>query len=299
MTLVGELEEREAPARENLGNVAAPNGSVYGIPFNARRVSKFNPVNKSMTHIGPDFVGRSQWISGAMSDRGIIYCPPYGGDSGILKIDTNADRAKKLDRNLLPEQSDNLLPQRCGCKWLSCAAASDGCIYFMPLFGRRIMKLDPNNNDAMSSVGDDLGYGLKYIGTVVGIDGCVYGIPQGSKRIVKYDPINDITSFGEEADEDFMCSGNGALGRDGCIYALAQGGRVVLKIDTVNKSHGFVGNSVDSDDQKYSKGWGDAIVGIDGCVYWPPFYAARALKYDPHTDLTSLIGCDFGTQACK
>ena len=73
----------------------------------------------------------------------------------------------------------------------------------MPACARRIMKLDPNNGDAMTSVGDDLGDGrYKYIGTVVGIDGCVYGIPLISTRIIKYDPINDITSFvGEEADK--------------------------------------------------------------------------------------------------
>ena len=58
------------------------------------------------------------------------------------------------------------------------------------------MKIDPNNNDAISSVGDDLGdYRYKYIEIVVGIDGCVYGIPTYSKRILKYDPINDITSY--------------------------------------------------------------------------------------------------------
>jgi hypothetical protein len=29
---------------------------IYGIPFNARRVPvKFNPVNKSLISIGPDF----------------------------------------------------------------------------------------------------------------------------------------------------------------------------------------------------------------------------------------------------
>ena len=45
------------------------------------------------------------------------------------------------------------------------------------------MKLDPNNGDAMSSVGDYLREGVwKFIGTVVGIDGYVdvyvYGIPK-------------------------------------------------------------------------------------------------------------------------
>ena len=38
--------------------------------------------------------------------------------------------------------------------WTSCAVALDGCIYFMPHNARRLMKLDPNNNDAMTSVGD-------------------------------------------------------------------------------------------------------------------------------------------------
>ena len=47
--------------------------------------------------------------------------------------------------------------------WESCIAACDGFIYFMHHDARRIMKLDPYNNDAISSVGDDLGHGyFKY-----------------------------------------------------------------------------------------------------------------------------------------
>ena len=156
------------------------------------------------------------------------------------------------------------------------------------------MKLDPNNNDTMSSVGDDLGYTLiMFVGTVIGIDGCVYGIPFNSNIIVKYDPINDLTSFvGEENDREFCCYGNGALGRDGCIYAATYDG-LILKINTINNSHCFVGYSVESDHD--DPGWGDAILGIDGCIYWPPAYARRILKYDPHTNQASLVGDDFGT----
>ena len=36
------------------------------------------------------------------------------------------------------------------------------------------MKLDPNNDDVISSVRDDLGGDDKYRGTVVGIDECIY-----------------------------------------------------------------------------------------------------------------------------
>ena len=52
MTLVG--EELEGKCKWS-GTLAAPNGSLYGIPSAARRVVKFNPVDKSTTRIGPDF----------------------------------------------------------------------------------------------------------------------------------------------------------------------------------------------------------------------------------------------------
>ena len=165
-------EKLEGEGRKWLGNVAAPNGSIYGIPYNARRVAKFNPADKSITDIGPDFGGDgAKWTRGAMTNGGVIFCLPYNSlTNGILKIDTNTDNVTVLDVNLLPERGYYM--------WKSCAAAVDGCIYFMPCHARRIMKLDPNNNDAMSSVGDDLvGVRNKYVGTVVGIDGCVYGIP--------------------------------------------------------------------------------------------------------------------------
>ena len=143
--------------------MAAPNGSHYGFPRNsARRVVKFNPVDKSMTHIGPDFGDdECKWWGGAITGSGVIYCPPFDDERGILKIDTNTDNVTELDVNLLPERG-------VGIMWASCDAALDGCIYFMPGDARRMMKLDPNNNDAMTSVGDDLGGddgGFKYSGT--------------------------------------------------------------------------------------------------------------------------------------
>ena len=207
---------------------------------------KFKHLDKSIAHIEPD-VGddTGKWSRGAMADSGVIYCSPLDGNRGILKIDTNTDNVPELDRNLLT----------------SCALAVDGCIYFMPFNALRFMKLNPNNNDAISSAGDDLGNGVfKYTGTVVGIDGCGYGIPCYSKRVIKYD---DIISFvGEEDDEYFMCGGNGVLGRDGCIYTLV-GGDQALKIDTTNNSHCFVGNTVESDHAD-SNEKGDGILGIDG-----------------------------------
>ena len=267
------------------GALAAANGSIYGIPALARRVLKFNSVDKSMTYIGPDFGGGmgSKWKQGAMTDSGIIYCAPWEADRGILKIDTNTDTVTELNVNLLPERGIEM--------WDSCAAALDGCVYFMPNMARRIMKIDPNNNDAMTSVGDDLGNGeFKYSGTVVGIDGCVYGLPNWSKRIIKYDLINGNTTYATTLHlEEGMYCRKGALGRDGCIYTLVEDSQL-LKIDTANNSHCFVQNRFFSE---YNGSWGNPILGIDGCIYCPPMTASRIMKYDPYKNQISLVGVNY------
>ena len=92
------------------------NSYLYCIPFHARKVANFNPVNKSIICIGPDFGDDYiKWGRGVITDSGVIYCPPVIFDHGILKIDTNTDTVTELDANLLLEH----------CKWESCAVALD------------------------------------------------------------------------------------------------------------------------------------------------------------------------------
>jgi hypothetical protein len=269
--------------------VDGKNGFLYGIPSNARRVVKFNPVDKSLTEIGPDLgEGGRKWMCGVLANTGSIYCAPFTAES-ILKIDTIQGTVETLDGVELPETGYDL--------WWSGALAPDNSIYYMPASARRIMRLDPDN-DSLFSVGDDLGDGWwKYRGTVVGNDDCVYGIPYShATRIVKFDPANpDTTStVWEEAEEWFMC-GNGVLGGDGYIYAANESGQV-LQIDTTNGNYTWIGDPI------YSRGWGwgDPIVGADKCIYWPPSGANRVLKVDPETQqLPSLVGDDLGEGCYK
>ena len=65
-SLVG--EELQDGGYKFSGTVAAPNGSLYGIPFTAVRVIKFNPIDKSMTEIGPTFGTGRKWVRGAITD---------------------------------------------------------------------------------------------------------------------------------------------------------------------------------------------------------------------------------------
>jgi hypothetical protein len=256
-------------------------GFLYGIPSDARRVVKFNPLDKSLTEIGPDLGdGGWKWMCGVRSNDNSIYCAPYRADH-ILKIDTIQGTVETLDNVEVPETGDDL--------WMSGAHAPDNSIYYMPASARRIMRLNPDN-DSLSSVGDDLGDGWwKYRGTVVGNDDCVYGIPSGARRIVKFDPANpDTTStVGEVA--NFRCQ-NGVLCGDGYIYAANESGQV-LQIDTTNGNYTWIGDRI------YSRrwGWGDPIVGADKCIYWPPCSANRVLKFDPETQqLPSLVGGHLG-----
>jgi hypothetical protein len=269
--------------------VDGKNGFFYGIPYNARRVVKFNPLDKSMTEIGPD-LGEfgSKWKCGVLANTGSIYCAPYYADL-ILKINTIHGTVETLDNVELPETGGGL--------WASGALATDNYIYYMPACARRIMRLNPDN-DSLSSVGDDLGEGdlCKYSGTVVGKD-YVYGIPYWATRVVKFDPANpDTTStVGEEAEKWFKC-GNCVLAGDGYIYAANESGQV-LKVDTANNNYTWIG------DQIYSgrgERWGGPIIGVDKCIYWPPFNANRVLMFDPETQqLPSLVGDDFGGIRCK
>jgi hypothetical protein len=237
--------------------VDGKNGFFYGIPFNARRVVKFNPIDKSLTEIGPDLGGEGwgKLMCGVRANNSSIYCVPFKAGH-ILKINTIQGTVETLTDIEMPETGHYL--------WASGALSQDNNIYYMPSHAHRIMKLNPDN-DTLSSVGGDLGEGGygKYRGTVVGNDDCVYGLPYDVTRIVKYDPTNPDTTctVGEEAKKRFECR-NGVLAGDGYIYAANYSGQV-LQIDTTSNNYTWIGDPIYSS----GSGWGDPIVRVDKCIF--------------------------------
>ncbi len=282
--------------------VVGPNGNmVFGIPCGAKRVMKFNPKDKSWTAIkgGLHEEGKESgilllWDTGVLAKNNCIYCTPVdsGPDARILKIDTTIESAILLDAKL-PEPNEDGTCSR----WISGVLALDGCIYFMPHNARSILKIDPKN-DAISSVGDDLGNGMwKYSDTILGSDGFIYGIPDFSNRIIKFNPVSfDISTVGKIASMNFNFSSGGVLGQDGCVYALSQsknssGHSKVFKINIINGSYfTFICTPL----IVISQGFGSPSEGNDGCIYWPPMNARSVLKFDPLTKSISLVGEDFG-----
>jgi hypothetical protein len=270
--------------------VDGEDGFFYGIPSHARRVVKFNPLDKSWTEIGPDFGDDlAKWTCGVRANTGDIYCAPCNAEH-ILKIKTSDGTVETLENVELPETARN-------SSWVSGALAQDTNIYYMPYNARRIMKLNPDN-DTLSSVGYDLRQGWwfkysKYGGTVVGKDYCLYGIPYDTTHIIKFDTTHTV---GEEAEFIRFECGNGVLAGDGYIYAANDSGQV-LKVDSTTNNYTWIGEEIFS---AFEQGWGDPIVGADKCIYWPPRKANRVLKFDPETQqLPSLVGDYFGGQGIK
>jgi len=101
--------------------VDGEDGFSYGIPFDARRVVKFDPFDKSLAEIGPDLgEGKWKWQCGVLANTGSIYCAPFNAQH-ILKIDTIQGTVETLDNVELPETGDFL--------WQSGALAQDNSIY--------------------------------------------------------------------------------------------------------------------------------------------------------------------------
>jgi hypothetical protein len=194
-------------------SVRGADDCIYGILGNARRVVKFNPADKSLKEIGPEFGLRGiTWTCGILAGNGCIYCIPFESLSDkILKIDTVNGTVAAINVNL---------PERGGMCWCSGALVLDGCTYFMPYNARRILKFDPEE-ESTANVGERLGDQHdememnKYNeDTVLGINGWMYGIPYGSNRIVRFNLADHATSTVGEAITNYLCCKGGVLGRD-------------------------------------------------------------------------------------
>ena len=152
-------------------------------------------------------------------------------------------------------------------------------------------------NDTIYLVGDYLGEGgAKYEGTVKAKDGCLYGIPRCNKQIVKFDPTkhNTTSIVGGEAEENFLCWGNGALGPDGNIYAVTESGQI-LRIDLTNNSHSIIAEAP----QSIQYGWYSTVKGGDGIMYFPPHNASCVMMLNLETKKRFLVGDGLGDRDWK
>ena len=66
------------------GGALAPDGCIYGIPYNSTSVLKIDPVAGTATTFG-SLSGSYKWSNGALAPDGCIYGIPYNSTS-VLKL---------------------------------------------------------------------------------------------------------------------------------------------------------------------------------------------------------------------
>jgi hypothetical protein len=258
--------------------VDGKDGFLYGIPFlGANRVVKFDPVEQTMELIGPLFKETNMcWMCGVLANNGCIYCPPYFEESGILKINT-------VDGTVETFSATSQLPSARDGSWESGAVGPDNCIYYMPSSSdfNCILRLDTNTDNLSFIRLPNLERATSYRGTVLGNDNCLYGLPYwGSLRILKFNPMQPAQniSYYDECEHPYSFASNGVLGRDGNIYSL-NGYAQVIKVNTSTCTLTLIGDPTSSD--YFEDDWSNPIIGVDQCIYWPPYVYNEVLKFDP------------------
>ena len=255
------------------------NGCFYGIPHRARRVVEFNVEDKSIKEIGPDLGGQEcKYWNGIKAGNGSIYCLPCDAEF-ILKITLREGQdaeVQVLEAKQFPEG-----------EWFKGALANDGCIYYFPSYPGSILKLDPNNGDNLSLVGEEFDTG--FVAAVLGKDGCIYGISYG--QVIKFNPVDcSVSQIGSDFDE-YHTSNEAVLADDENIYSINEFGQI-LKIDTSNKYWTLIGSKIYHDYE--GCGWRRPVLGFDKILYFPPCDHNRVLKFNPTTQNISLVDSSNG-----
>merc|ERR1712232_732635 len=127
-----------------------------------------------MKEIGPvlgDGTDES-YANGIRVTNGSIYCLPYHAEH-LLKI--IPEEGQKAEVRVLKEQEIPSKDSEGEIVFLDVGAlANDGCIYYLPFNRSPILKLDPNDGDRLSLVGEEID-GV-FSAAVLGNDGYIYGI---------------------------------------------------------------------------------------------------------------------------
>lgn len=255
------------------GAVTAPNGKIYGIPWESPFVpiidSQTNRVDTTTISTVISGVTYQNFRGGVLATNGRIYCTGAYANTKIGVIDTITNTFSLLD---IPQP----IPGS-GLGYYGGALGANGCIYFAPhqTSGGRPLKVNPFNNTVIHMTNGP-GLPTRY-GAVTGKDGNVYILPFSSSTMVRIDCSSNNDIIGEPYSNvgptrPYAIS-YGINGQDGLIYLIpsqsATTSLSAFNIDTnsyVTMPNAFVniaGSSIQDP-------WIGALMGPDGKLYFIP-----------------------------
>jgi hypothetical protein len=262
--------------------ITAPNGKIYGIPWESPFVPIIDPQTNRVdtTTISTVISGTTyqNFKGGVLATNGKIYCAPGSfTDISIGVIDTVTNTFSTL---AVPQP----VPGAGGFGWYGGALGRNGCIYFAPhrSSGGRPLKVNPFNNTVVHCTnGPPLG---SNVSAVTGKDGNVYIIPFDNSTITRIDCSGNNDLSGElyyawGPTKPYTAS-SGINGQDGLIYLIPSYSNITqltaFNIDTsgyTTLSNAFTNNFGTNE----LNPWYGALMGPDGKIYFiPSRYSAIA-----------------------
>ena len=268
-TLVG--DELPGDAKWS-GGVLAADGNIYGIPYNATQVLRFDPRTQQATLVGAELPGGAKWYGGVLAADGNIYGIPCDATQ-VLRFDPRTQQATLVGAELPG-----------GAKWYGGVLAADGNIYGIPWNATQVLRFDPRTQQA-TLVGAELPGGAKWSGGVLAADGNIYGIPFDATQVLCFDPrTQQATRVGAELPGDEKWDG-GVLAADGNIYGIPWNATQVLRFDPRTQQATLVGDQLPGGTK-----WFGGVLAADGNIYGIPYHATQVLRFDPRTQQATLVG---------
>ncbi|CAK9058004.1 unnamed protein product [Durusdinium trenchii] len=241
----------------------APDGSIYCLPGNARRILRFTD---ELELWGPDLGEETwKWTVAILGSDGSIWGIP-GNETRVLCI-TADGRVEFVGPPLEGQQ-----------KWHAALLAPDGCIYAPPCDAGQVLRIDCANH-AVSLIGPVMGGVGKYCSCALA-DGYIYCPPNhaaqvlriavGSRRFQLVDTIGPDLRFGGGG--GYVCCATSSDGRS--VYCPPFSARHTICICDGRVE--LVGETPET----MAHQWRSALRARDGCIYAIPCNASRVLKVD-------------------
>lgn len=238
------------------------NNRLYCFPRTSNSFLVYDGEKAELLHLDFKYDFEHHYSGVLCNDIGVVYQPPRNTNH-ILKTDLKTNKSKKI----------LILPDSFNCKLSYCGSVRhpNGYIYFLPVSGCKVIKLNP--------LTDDWCFIGKPITTFcfdakVGIDGNIYGFNHW-KGIVKIDVVKNLVS-NIHSDIRFYAYGT-KVGLNGKLYSIPGDSSNVFEYDIQTDSVKVICTVQDTTDAKFAGG----VTDTNGVIYGVPAEEEVVICYKP------------------